>query len=322
MEKNTLRAEFKREYSSLLADDSKKIKGGIQTELQGELYQRYKKLGLSTNDMASILVEVEGKSGAKAHKATSQKINDCIRKYKNSQEPTVNDTAVTETGASSVAIKSNDDNLPNRAGDIVSLTLDELTRRINSYVGQMTQNIIEIGRCLIQVRVQIGRGRWISWVEENTRISRQTANKFIQCAERFENVAPARQLAPTKMMELLALPEPDTVDFFTRCEEEGTPVQNMTKTELRNKIKQWKNPPQAQEVGVPSVSPAVESEVSTDVVTTDGTSSGEPEYVELTFRVAQGDKQVMYQVLSAAIEQSQLSEASRQSVLAEIRNLL
>lgn len=324
MEKETLMADFKSEYSSLLADDSKKIKGGIQTELQGELYQRYKKLGLSSSDMAKVIMEVEGKSGAKAHKATSQKINDCIRKYKKSQEPIVDDTAVTEVGpyVTTLLIEPNDKNLQKCTEYIESLTLDEMARHINYYSRQTMRNIILTGMFLIRVRKQIEHGRWIPWVEENTGVCHQTANKWMQCAERFENYAPALQLAPTKMEALLMLPESDTAAFFARCEDEGTPVQNMTRAKLRAKIKQWKKPSQTQEGSAPSGSPAVEPEVSTDDVTIEETASPESEYVELTFRVAQEDKQVMYQALSTAIEQSQLSEASRQSVLAAIGTLI
>lgn len=329
MEKETLIAEFEREYRALLADESKQIKGGISRKSQGKLYQKYKDLGLSTEDMARITIEVEGTSGETNLKSTERKINLCIQKYTKSIQTEVDDTQESiTTKASDTAILIVDTNsrvedLQNRAEDLENLTPDDFARRINSRIGRITQDFIAIGRDLKQVKPKIEHGQWEKWLQEKVHMNRQTAFKAMKCYERFGNVSLAQQLDQTKMEELLVLPESDTAAFFARCEEEGTPVQNMTKTELRNKIKQWKNPPQAQDLGE-SVSLYVSDlEVSSDVVTAEGTAAPVPKCVELTFWVAQEDEQHFYQVLKAAIEQdTQLSEVSRQSVLATLGTLL
>ena len=119
-------------------------------------------------------------------------------------------------------------------------TLEELAEKIRYYTAQVRDDIINIGKCLIQVKAQLAHGQWHKWIKSNTSFSTQTAHKFMQCAARFEKVAPARELNSTQMMELLALPAPQLEDFFEKKETVGTPVKNMTKMELREEIKKWK----------------------------------------------------------------------------------
>lgn len=119
-------------------------------------------------------------------------------------------------------------------------TLGELAERIRYYTAQVRDNVINIGKCFIQVKVQLAHGQWHEWIKNNTTFTPQTVHKFMQCATRFEKVAPARELNSTQMMELLALPAPQLENFFEKQETVGTPVKNMTKLELREQIKEWK----------------------------------------------------------------------------------
>lgn len=118
-------------------------------------------------------------------------------------------------------------------------TLEKLAEQIRHYTAQVRDNVINIGKCFIQVKAQLARGRWHEWIKNNTTFSTQTVHKFIQCAERFEKVAPARELNSIQMMELLSLPAPQVEGFFEKQETAGTPVKNMTKRELRAEIKEW-----------------------------------------------------------------------------------
>ena len=119
-------------------------------------------------------------------------------------------------------------------------TPEELAERIRYYTAQVRDNVINIGKCLKQVKAQLPHGQWHKWIKTNTTFSTQTVHKFMQCADRFETVAPARELNASQMMELLSLPAPQVEDFFEKQEATGTPVKNMTKLELRGEIKEWK----------------------------------------------------------------------------------
>ena len=118
-------------------------------------------------------------------------------------------------------------------------TPEELAKQIRYYSAQVRENIINIGKCLKQAKKQLPHGQWHEWIKANTTFSTQTVHKFIQCADRFEKVAPARDLNATQMLELLSLPAPQVEDFFEAQETAGMPVKNMSKRELRAEIKDW-----------------------------------------------------------------------------------
>lgn len=130
--------------------------------------------------------------------------------------------------------------IPTRDIGTNNIKLTELAAQIRGYAEEVRDNIIRIGICFIEAKKQVVHGEWDAWVEQNTTFTRQTAHKFIQCAKRFKDVAPARHLNSTQMMELLALPAPQTEKFFETNETAGTPVKDMTKKRLRTAIKEWK----------------------------------------------------------------------------------
>lgn len=119
-------------------------------------------------------------------------------------------------------------------------TPDELVVKIKDYMNQTRQNIIEIGKLLIQAKSQVPHGEWAKWLADNIDFTQNTAHRFMRCAERFSNCAPAHNLNSTQMFELLALKQADTESFIATKSEEGTPVENMSKKTLRIAIKQWK----------------------------------------------------------------------------------
>lgn len=74
---------------------------------------------------------------------------------------------------------------------------------------------------------------------------RQTANKYMNCKTRFKNVSPAghfdlSKMNVTQMFELLSVPKDKLEQFFTYVENNNRIIQDLSKNELRNLIKQWK----------------------------------------------------------------------------------
>lgn len=139
-----------------------------------------------------------------------------------------------------VVDKSEEEQVSTRNVVANNVELSELAAQIRGYAERVRDNIISIGKCFIEAKKQVAHGEWDAWVEQNTTFTRQTAHKFMQCAKRFKDVAPTRHLSSTQMMELLALPAPQTEAFFESNETAGTPVKEMTKTRLRTAIKEWK----------------------------------------------------------------------------------
>lgn len=119
--------------------------------------------------------------------------------------------------------------------------LDQLATEIRYYSQQATWSIIEVGKRLIEAKKQLADEAWSDWLKKNVNFSRSTAHRFIQCAERFPNVATLQQLNPSQMIALLSLPEQETEEFIEAKKAEGNPIEDMTVKTLRQEIKDWKN---------------------------------------------------------------------------------
>lgn len=119
-------------------------------------------------------------------------------------------------------------------------TLIQLKTEIKSYISQISQNIIEIGKRLIQAKSLVKHGEWSTWLENNFSLSQNVAGRFMQVAERFSNSATSQNLNQSQMIALLSLPDAkETEKFIEQKALEGNPVENMTVKTIRKEIKQW-----------------------------------------------------------------------------------
>lgn len=122
------------------------------------------------------------------------------------------------------------------------VTLPQLENEIKHYLNQISQNVIEIGKRLIQAKSFVQHGQWQLWLQNNFQLSQNTAGRFMQVAERFSNSATSQSLNQSQMIALLSLPDAEeTKKFIEQKATEGTPVENMSVKTLRNEIKQWKS---------------------------------------------------------------------------------
>ena len=122
-----------------------------------------------------------------------------------------------------------------------NIDLPQLENEIKYYLNQISQNVIEIGKRLIQAKSLVKHGEWLNWLEKNFQLSHTSAKRFMQCAERYSNSATSHHLNQSQMIALLSLPEADTEKFIEQKESEGTPVSDMSVKTLRKEIKQWKS---------------------------------------------------------------------------------
>ena len=120
-------------------------------------------------------------------------------------------------------------------------TLEQLTVEVKFYLGQTAQNILEVGKRLIQAKVLLPHGEFGDWLEKNFSLSQQTASNFMRCAERFANYQSISNFKPTQMIAMLALPADETEEFIEAKAAAGTPVEDMTVKQLRDEIQQWKS---------------------------------------------------------------------------------
>lgn len=116
----------------------------------------------------------------------------------------------------------------------------EIVSEIKRYLQKTSGNIIQIGNLLLEAKKQVPHGDWGDWLIHNIDFSQNTANRFMRCALVFSNYAPAHNLNQTQMFELLALPSKKIKEFIETQSDNKTPVDSMSKNDLREAIKSWK----------------------------------------------------------------------------------
>ncbi len=130
-----------------------------------------------------------------------------------------------------------------RSGENQPVTLETRVIKIQFYLGQIGQGIIEVGKELIECKKVIPHGEWGNWLKENFGMTHRTADRFMKVADRFSNWTTSSnidKLTNSQMLELLALPEGDEEKFIAAKAAEGKPVEDMTIKNLRAEIKEWK----------------------------------------------------------------------------------
>ena len=116
----------------------------------------------------------------------------------------------------------------------------EIVSEIKRYLQKTSDNIIQIGTLLLEAKKQVPHGEWGDWLIRNIDFSQNTANRFMRCALVFSNYAPAHNLNQSQMFELLALPSKRIKEFIETQSDSNTPVDSMSKNDLRSAIKSWK----------------------------------------------------------------------------------
>jgi len=205
------------------------------------------------------------------------------------------------------------------------LTTVELAEKIRFYAEQIRDNIIVIGKCLLQVHDQVGHGKWGKWIKENTTFSRQTVHKFMECAKRFESVAPAQHLNSSQMIELLSLPESQTEEFLENKVKEGTPVEGMTKSKLRSEIKEWKrirNEEKNVDGNLEDIKSNEDNETSGDLEEELSTTDLSVDFETIELKVLRQDEPELKRLLKKLLDmENTLSAESKNSLQKKIEEL-
>ena len=79
---------------------------------------------------------------------------------------------------------------------------------------ETAQNIIEVGKRLIQAKSLVNHGHWQHWLELNFQLTERTAQNFMKCAERFGKTEINFGFSSTQMIALLALPDAEETEKF------------------------------------------------------------------------------------------------------------
>lgn len=244
-----LKKSFEDEYRLFLADDR-----GNREFRQGELFDKYRHLNISANDMAQIMKAVDSETQNKTSKLESyvRRINNCVTVFKIRSEENLEQENVNESIAGNSDTANREQSEENSAVESdkseVEIRLDNLRDEINKHDQNIADNVIAIGEMLIQAKdcvKKIKHLKWQDWLSRNIKMPRSTASRYVKCTERFKNVAPAQhldfsKLTVSKMFELLSVPKDKLEQFFTDAKEKDINIQDLTKNDLRDLIKGWK----------------------------------------------------------------------------------
>lgn len=121
--------------------------------------------------------------------------------------------------------------------------INNLTSEILILKQQTAQNIIEIGKRLIQVKESLPHGEWGNWLKEKADFTDRTAQRFMKAAREFSNSTSLSGLGSSKLFALLDLPQEERENFIEQPHEiEGKTktVDEMTTRELQKVIKEKK----------------------------------------------------------------------------------
>ncbi|WP_158572946.1 DUF3102 domain-containing protein [Anaerotruncus sp. AF02-27] len=120
-------------------------------------------------------------------------------------------------------------------------TIEQVTVEINFYKQQTVQNIIEIGKRLIEAKSMLQHGEWSGWLQDHVELTQSTANRFMQLAREFSNSAPVRNLNYSQMLALIQIPAEEREQFLAESHlVNGRPktVDEMSKRELEQAIRE------------------------------------------------------------------------------------
>ena len=118
-------------------------------------------------------------------------------------------------------------------------TIEELTTEIQFYLGQIGQNIIEIGKRLVLAKAKLPHGEWQNWLSDNFNLTDRTARNFMAVAERFGKTEIDFRFQSTQLIAMLSLPAGEEEKFIAEKSAEGMPVESMSVKKLREEVKKY-----------------------------------------------------------------------------------
>lgn len=119
--------------------------------------------------------------------------------------------------------------------ELTEFNIEKTTAEILILKDQTAQNIIEIGKRLIEVKENLGHGEFINWLENKVDFTERTAQRFMKVATAFSNTTSVSHLGNRKLFALAGLAEEDRQEVMQEND-----IENMTTRELEQVVKEKK----------------------------------------------------------------------------------
>lgn len=118
---------------------------------------------------------------------------------------------------------------------LTDFNIEKTTTEILMLKDQTAQNIIEIGKRLIEAKENLQHGEFTEWLKKKVDIGHRTANNFMKVASTFSNSQSLANLGSTKLFLLAGLDEEDRQEVM-----KGNNIEDMTTRELEQVVKEKK----------------------------------------------------------------------------------
>lgn len=93
-------------------------------------------------------------------------------------------------------------------------TIEVITDELLEAKRMAGENILTIGRCLIEAKAVLPHGEWAAWLAERVEFSERAAQRFMRLAREWSNPTALSDLGATKALTLLALPPEEREQFM------------------------------------------------------------------------------------------------------------
>ena len=85
--------------------------------------------------------------------------------------------------------------------------LDNLAMQAKMCVQNAAMNLLQLGRVLTEAKPLVPHGEWDAWIKTNAKVSRRTAEQYMQAYAEFGLNAVIAELGTTKVLKLLPMPQ-------------------------------------------------------------------------------------------------------------------
>jgi hypothetical protein len=124
------------------------------------------------------------------------------------------------------------ESMQKREGDI----LDKLAAQAHMFVQGACMNLLQLGRVLTEAKPLVAHGEWDNWIRTNAKMSRRTAEQYMQAYAEFGLNSQIAELGTTKVLKLLPMPQEDRDRLLSEND-----VAGMSTRQLEAAIKEQKD---------------------------------------------------------------------------------
>ena len=110
-----------------------------------------------------------------------------------------------------------------------TFNLADRTAKVKILTGQVAENIIEIGKTLLEVKEHLPYGEFQIWLKNDINYSKSTAYNFMKVAKEFQNFQSVGNLGMRKLLALTGLETEDREKISTEYDFEKITVKEVEK---------------------------------------------------------------------------------------------